>query len=159
MLAWRPAWLCWLGVFLAFASDKLYAISHKADVLGAFWAFDGQLVLDWELPRLESSMGDGADIQVTPSGKYLYATNLDPENSIAMYDVSGIDPVHLGHEPSRGSSPLSLAIDPAEELVIVGNMSSPPGLEIFSIQADGTLQHEATEPTSFTPFYVGVAAL
>ncbi len=139
---------------LVVASDKLYAISRDADVVSAFWAFDGQLVLDWELPRLGSSTGDGADIEVTPSGKYLYATNLDPENSIAMYDISGVEPIALGHESSRGSGPFSLAIDPGEELVIVGNLGDPPGLELFSIQADGSLEHAGSVATSLTPFHV-----
>ncbi len=141
---------------LFLASEKLYAVSQEADKLASFYVLDDALVLDWELPRLGSSTGDGADIQVTPSGKYLYATNLDPENSIVAYDISGSEPVYLGHQSTRGGSPLDLAIDPEEELVIVGNITSPTTLEIFSIQADGTLQHESTEATTFTPFSVGM---
>lgn len=139
-------------------SEKLYVISEEADRVASFFVFDdGFLALDWEGPRLGSSTGDGADIEVTPSGKYLYATNLDPENSIVAYDISGSEPVYLGHESSRGGSPVDCAIDPAEELVIVSNVTSPATLEVFSIQPDGTLQHERTEGTTVTPFSVGIA--
>jgi DNA-binding beta-propeller fold protein YncE len=139
---------------MVLTADKLYAISEGEDSLASFYVFDDALVLDWERPRLGSSTGDGAGIEVTPSGRYLYATNRDPENSIVAYDIAGAEPVYLGHQSSPGGPPFSLAMDPAEQLVIVGNIGDPPTLELFSIQDGGTLEHEGTEATSVTPFSV-----
>lgn len=138
-------------------AGKAYAVSEEQDKLARFSVVsDGSLSLDWEQPRLENGSGTGADIQVTPSGDYLYATNRDPENSIVAYDVSGADPVYLGHESTRGDTPRNFAIDPAEELLIVANHGNTKSLVIFSIQADGTLQHEQTMSTDYSPFFVGI---
>jgi 6-phosphogluconolactonase len=112
--------------------------------------------LDWERGRLQNGSGAGADIQVTPSGKYLYATNRDPENSIVAYDIAGDEPVLLEYESTLGDTPRNFAIDPAEEVVIVANHGDNKSLVLFSIQADGSLEPEQPLSTDFSPFFVGI---
>jgi 6-phosphogluconolactonase len=139
------------------SGEKAYVIAEEMNLLAAFnITGEGGLSLDWEGTRLQNGNGTGADIQVTPSGKYLYATNRDPDNSIVAYDISGSAPVLLEHESTLGDTPGNFAIDPAEELVIVANHGNSKSLAIFSIQADGSLEPEAPLSTSFSPSFVGI---
>lgn len=139
------------------SGEKLYAISENMDLLAGFnITAEGDLSLDWERQRLQNGNGTGADIQVTPSGKYLYATNRDPDNTIVAYDISGSEPVLLEHESTLGDTPRNFAIDPAEEFVIVANHGDNKSLVIFTIQADGSLEPEAPLSTGFSPYFVGM---
>lgn len=140
--------------------SKAFVISEDQDNLAAFSiASDGALSLDWEKPRLGNSSGTGADVRVTPSGRFLYATNRDPENSIVAYELTAGEPLYLGHVSTQGATPRNFAIDPLEELVIVANHGETKSLALFSIQDDGTLRHERTLATAYSPFFVGMTQL
>jgi 6-phosphogluconolactonase len=82
-----------------------------------------------------------ADIQISPSGKHLYASNRG-HDSIAIYAIDqrsgALDQV--GHEPTRGRTPRSFGIDPAGEFLFVANQDSD-SVVVFRIDpASGKLQ-------------------
>lgn len=66
-----------------------------------------------------------AEIQVTPSGKFVYASNRG-HDSLAIFAV---DPAtgqlsSAGHEPSRGQFPRHFTIDPSGEWLLAANQNS-----------------------------------
>lgn len=84
-----------------------------------------------------------AEVQVHPSGRFLYGSNRG-HDSIA---VCGIDPSsgHLtpsGHHPSGGKWPRHFGMDPAGEWMIVGNQNSDNAC-VFRIHPESG----ALEPT------------
>jgi 6-phosphogluconolactonase len=66
-----------------------------------------------------------ADLQITPSGAWLYGSNRG-HDSIVIYKVNGqtgkLD--YVGHEPTQGKNPRSFGLDPRGDLLIVANQSS-----------------------------------
>lgn len=66
-----------------------------------------------------------ADIQVSPSGKFVYASNRG-HDSIAIYRI---DPFagtlgSVGHEPTQGKTPRSFGIDPTGSFLLAANQDS-----------------------------------
>jgi 6-phosphogluconolactonase len=66
-----------------------------------------------------------ADVHVSPSGKFLYASNRG-HDSIVIYKI---DPatgrLHcIGHESSRGNTPRNFAIDPGGKFLLAANQDS-----------------------------------
>lgn len=87
------------------------------------------------LPSGFSGRNDDAEIEVHPSGKFLYASNRG-EDSIAIY---AIDPMKgtltkTGDVPTGGKEPRSFAIDPAGKLLFAANQNSD-NIVIFRIDA------------------------
>ncbi|NJK96018.1 MAG: lactonase family protein, partial [Bacteroidales bacterium] len=77
------------------------------------------------LPVGESRKAGCADIHITPSGKYLYATNRGEINTIAMYSIGEDGKLTLlGHQPVKGRTPRSFAIDPTGSFLLVANQDS-----------------------------------
>lgn len=73
-----------------------------------------------------SSEGACADIHVTPSGKYLYASNRGQHNNIAMYTInqeSG-ELTLLGHQSTKGETPRNFVIDPSGTFLLVANQNT-----------------------------------
>ena len=67
----------------------------------------------------------GADIHLSPSGRFLYGS-MRHQDSIVAYEIdqgSG-DLRYVGHEPSRGSVPRNFAIDPTGTFLLVANQDS-----------------------------------
>jgi 6-phosphogluconolactonase len=67
-----------------------------------------------------------ADIHITPSGKYLYASNRGENNNIAMYNInesSGALEL-IGHQSTKGKIPRNFAIDPSGTFLLVANQNS-----------------------------------
>ena len=88
--------------------------------------------------------GDGAlaaDIHITPSGSYLYASVRDPENIIAVFSINEQNGslTLIEKIPSGGKTPRNFAIDPSGRFLLVGNQNSND-IIIFSIdQKSGKL--------------------
>lgn len=85
------------------------------------------------LPSGFSGRNDDAEIEVHPSGKFLYASNRG-EDSIAIY---AIDPAkgtlkQIGDVPTGGKEPRSFAIDPTGKLLFAANQNSD-SIVIFRI--------------------------
>jgi len=77
------------------------------------------------LPKHFAGHNDAAEIEVHPSGRFLYASNRG-HDSIAVF---AIDPEKgmltlVEHAPTKGSSPRNFEIDPKGSLLFVGNEKS-----------------------------------
>jgi 6-phosphogluconolactonase len=112
-------------------------------------------------PRFEGS-STGAEVLVTPNGKFLYATNrdLDP-NSIrsGMGDIAAfnIDPQEGTLTPidwvnSGGKIPRSMAIDPTGQWLLCGNQNSGNIVEFKINSTTGRLTQTDVNITLDTPF-------
>ncbi len=67
-----------------------------------------------------------ADIHITPSGKYLYASNRADVNSIAMYKIdqnTGKLEI-IGYQSTLGRTPRNFVIDPSGTFLLVANKDS-----------------------------------
>jgi 6-phosphogluconolactonase len=144
------------------ADERAYVVSEEADLITAFDVdSNGALTVAWQEARLPpggSPVSDtGADIEVTPSGKFLYATNRGGSNTVVAYDLQGATPQLIEHEPTQGVTPRSLAIDPLEEFLIVANHGSTMSVVTFAIAADGSLELAEVLPATSPAYFVGIA--
>jgi 6-phosphogluconolactonase len=77
------------------------------------------------LPSDFTGANDCADVQVSPSGKFLYGSNRG-HNSIVVFAIDDrtgrLRYVH--HEPTRGKTPRNFAIDPTGTYLLVANQES-----------------------------------
>jgi 6-phosphogluconolactonase len=88
------------------------------------------------LPSGFSGRNEDAEIEVHPSGKFLYASNRG-EDSIAVF---AIDPANgtlkkVEDVPTGGKEPVTFAIDPTAKLLFVANQNSDD-IVIFRINAN-----------------------
>ena len=75
--------------------------------------------------RKGSDLGS-ADIHITPSGKFLYASSRGDENNIAMYSIdnqSGKLSL-IGFQSTLGKAPRNFAIDPSGTFLLVANQDT-----------------------------------
>jgi 6-phosphogluconolactonase len=77
------------------------------------------------LPKGFASKNDAAEIEVHPSGKFLYASNRG-HDSIAVFAIDQkqgtLAPIE--YVPTKGASPRNFAIDPTGELILAENEKS-----------------------------------
>ena len=66
-----------------------------------------------------------ADIQVSPSGAFLYGSNRG-HDSIVIYRINRRTGrlTYVGHEPTQGKTPRSFGIDPTGKFLLVANQDS-----------------------------------
>ena len=87
------------------------------------------------LPKDFAGASDTAEIEVHPSGKFLYGSNRG-HDSIAVFAIDSgtgtLTPVE--HVPTGGKTPRSFAIDPAGSCLVVANQDSD-NLVVFRIDA------------------------
>ena len=111
------------------------------------------------LPDGDRSESYAAEIQVHPTGRFLYASNRG-HDSVARYAV---DPQtgqlrHLGHTLTGGKFPRHFTIDPAGQFLIVANQKSHQ-LVHFQIDRDtGDLRHHGLPITVPQPVCVKILA-
>jgi 6-phosphogluconolactonase len=67
-----------------------------------------------------------ADIHMTPSGEFLYASNRGSYNNIAIYsaDMNKGQLTYIGSQPVKGEVPRNFAIDPTGNWLLVANQKS-----------------------------------
>lgn len=117
------------------------------------------LVRDIPVAPPGSAGGSSADVHVHPSGKFLYVSNRQGEQSniatLAVDEASG--KVELcGHEPTRGKTPRNFALDPEGRLLIVGNQDSSD-VALFRVDARfGALTYVRSVAVAPGPFFVGI---
>jgi 6-phosphogluconolactonase len=88
------------------------------------------------LPPNFTGTNSGADIHVSPSGNFLYASNRG-HDSIVVYSI---DPgsgkiAFVGHTPTGGKTPRNFAIDPTGKFLLAANQGSG-SITVFSIDRD-----------------------
>lgn len=88
------------------------------------------------LPKDFSGAIEDAEIQVHPSGKFLYASNRGDANSIAVFAVDATKGTLTEVEitPTQGKTPRNFAIDPTGTLLFAENQESN-NIVIFRIDA------------------------
>ena len=107
-----------------------YLLNELDNTFTAF-AYDekrGSLAEIQTLSTLPEDFGDTsfcADVQIHPSGKFLYGSNRG-HNSIAIFaiDEATGQLTPAGREPTQGHFPWNLAIDPTETFLLVANQGS-----------------------------------
>jgi 6-phosphogluconolactonase len=149
---------------LAFHPTLPYAyVVNELDDTVSVAAFDtnlGTLSAVQTLSTLPSGVNggqnSGAEIQVAPSGRFVYASNRG-NDSIVIYSVdAGTGRLTLvGHQPTGGLTPRSFHLERRGELMLVANQDSD---EVVTFRVDttaGTLT-ELSSVTVPSPAYVGV---
>ena len=115
-----------------------YSINELDSTVSAF-AYDAGLGELRELQTLSAlpqgfeGQSSGADIHVTPSGQFLYASNRG-HDSLAMFSIDAATGLlsSLGHEPTGGKTPRGFAIDPTGAFLLAANQDSD-SVVVFSI--------------------------
>ena len=95
-----------------------------------------------------------ADIHLTPSGKFLYASNRGNVNNLAIYQVdpqTGILTL-IGHQPVKGKTPRSFIIDPTGKFLLVANQDTGNVVTFRIDQETGKLEDTGIE--TIIPFPV-----
>jgi 6-phosphogluconolactonase len=108
----------------------LYAISEMGGTVTAFRYDAGSGMLHnlqtvSTLPREFKGKNDSAEIEVHPSGKFLYASNRGPDD-IAVFAVSRTKGTltAIDHFPTKGKTPRNFAIDPSGRYLFAANQGS-----------------------------------
>jgi len=117
----------------------VYAINEMASTVTAF-TYDGQRGTMSELqtvPTLPADFKDSsstAEIEVHPSGKFLYGSNRGHDSiaAFAVGDDGKLKP--LGHQPTQGKTPRGFAIDPTGTWLVAANQGSD-NLVVFRIDS------------------------
>ena len=95
----------------------------------------------------------GADIQITPNGRFVYGSNRG-HNSLICYEADAETGLlrYVGMTDCRGGVPRSFAVDPTGRYVIAANQDTD-NLVVFDIGANGGLTY-VTETFAPTPVCV-----
>jgi 6-phosphogluconolactonase len=88
------------------------------------------------LPKDETRKGGStAEVVVHPSGRFVYVSNRDPYNSIAIFAVGPRTGAltAVGHEARGVKTPRNFAIEPTGQFMLVANQS---GKSVISFRID-----------------------
>jgi 6-phosphogluconolactonase len=121
-----------------------YVINEMASTVTAFEydAAGGRLSAIQTITTLPADFHGSntcAEIQVHPSGKFLYGSNRG-HDSIAMFAIDGLTGKlsPLGFESTQGKTPRNFGLDPSGAFLLAANMASD-NVVLFRIGADGKL--------------------
>jgi 6-phosphogluconolactonase len=94
-----------------------------------------------------------ADIHLTPSGKFLYASNRGTVNNLAIYQVDQQTGklALIGHQPVKGKTPRNFIIDPTGKFLLVANQDTGNVVTFRIDQATGKLEDTGIESSIATP--------
>jgi len=92
-----------------------------------------------------------AEVQISPSGKFLYGSNRG-HDSIVIYAVDQMDGTLacVGHESTRGKTPRNFVVDPAGEFLLAANQDTDNVVTFRLDRASGELVatgHSVDVPT------------
>jgi 6-phosphogluconolactonase len=105
------------------------------------------------LPDSTKTDASAADIHITPDGKYLYASNRNTYNNIAMYSINqgtGILTL-IGHKAAGGSTPRNFVIDPSGKFLLVACQGGNKVITFKINYADGTLVSTGNQLSVISP--------
>ncbi len=137
---------------LAFSPDgyEMYVVLEMASRLAHFhrddpatpWQEIGSVSL---LPEDADATGNtGAEVVITPDGKYLYASNRG-HNSISLFSLERDGkPVMTGNYPCGGKTPRFFTLDPTGKYLLVLNQDSN-NMVLFLRKNDGSLVPTGTD--------------
>lgn len=78
------------------------------------------------MPIGDNQFAGSADIQVSPDGKFLYASNRGESNTIAIFKVNQKNGklTLIGHQSTHGKTPRNFNFDPTGNFLLVGNQNT-----------------------------------
>ncbi len=94
------------------------------------------------LPKDETrKKGSTAEVVVHPSGKFVYVSNRDPYNTIAVFAIDAKTGAvsAVGHEARGIKTPRNFAIEPTGQYMLVGNQGGKSVISFRIDQATGLL--------------------
>ena len=106
-----------------------YLIQELSATVTAFKYTDGKLEAQQiisSLPKEYSGPKTSADIHVSPDGKFLYASNRDSSNTIAIFKIDEPNGklTSVGYQPTLGSAPRNFNFDPSGNYLLVANQKN-----------------------------------
>jgi 6-phosphogluconolactonase len=122
----------------------VYAINELTSTVTAFAWNAGALKEIATVPALPPDYRgtrSGAEIQVHPSGKFLYASNRGEANDIAIFSLDAVTgkPAPAGHVASGGRTPRNFSIDPTGRYLVAANQDSNNVVVFLIDPANGRL--------------------
>ncbi len=108
------------------------------------------------LPSTFTNANSGAEVQVAPSGNFVYTSNRG-RNSIAIFSIANDGAATLlTDEGTRGGRPRHFSIDASGAWLFVANQDSD-NVAVFSVdQTTGLLTHRSTVATGNEPQFVAL---
>jgi 6-phosphogluconolactonase len=99
------------------------------------------------LPDKFRGVISGADIHVSPDGKFLYASNRGDLNNIVYYAIDQNSGMleHKGEQPTGGKTPRNFMIDPTGQFLLAANQDSDNIVIFRRDAASGALQPTGQE--------------
>ena len=122
-----------------------YLINELSGKVTVFHYTNGQLepvqYIASDTSEGEGGKGSG-DIHVSPDGKFLYASNRNDTNNIAIFRIDEADGrlTLVGHQPT-GLHPRNFIITPNGKYLLVANMNNSL-IQVFEIDKNTGLLHE-----------------
>ncbi|MFT3679165.1 MAG: lactonase family protein [Ferruginibacter sp.] len=116
---------------LAFSASQkyIYVMEEMTAAVAVFSSADGNYKLQQTISAVqENYKGElsGADIHVSPDGKFLYASCRGEANNIAIYSIDSKTGILTlaGHQSTLGSKPRNFNFDPSGNFLLVANQES-----------------------------------
>lgn len=113
---------------LTFHPNKkfVYLMHEMGGIVTVYHYEDGKLEQVQQLPTFaEGFKGkkDGAEVCVSPDGKFLYVSNRGDLNSITIFSINPLDGklTLKGYQPTLGKGPRSFIIDPTGNFLLVAH--------------------------------------
>jgi 6-phosphogluconolactonase len=101
------------GTVTAFSNDPVTATLQRLQTIST-------------LPKDFKGEIEGAELEIHPSGRFLYASNRGDGNSIAVFSIDAdngtLSPIE--YIPTEGKTPRSFTIDPTGTLLFIANQGS-----------------------------------
>lgn len=106
----------------------MYLMEEMGGAVSAYKYNNGKLTLIQHISSYPADFKEkksGADIHISPDGKFLYASNRTPANTIAIFSIAKNGKLTLiGSEPAKGDVPRNFTIDPTGNFLLVANQES-----------------------------------
>jgi 6-phosphogluconolactonase len=122
-----------------------YLVQEMAGTVTAFNYSDGKLEPFQTISTIPAGFSQyftSADIHVSPDGRFLYASNRDSSNTIAVFRINQKNGqlTLAGHQSTLGNTPRNFNFDPSGNFLLVANQNSD-SIVIFKVDhVTGMLQ-------------------
>ncbi|MGI4835066.1 MAG: lactonase family protein [Janthinobacterium lividum] len=133
-------------------NSTVTALSYDAQA-GRFQEIDTQTTL----PRGFVGDNSGADVHVSPDGRFLYTSNRG-DNSLAVFSIdAGSGRLALvQHVSTQGKTPRNFSLDPSGQLLLVANQNSGNVFSYFVDKRTGRLRPSGQSAQVPTPMFVAI---
>jgi 6-phosphogluconolactonase len=140
-----------------------YVINENASTMTAYTYASGTLTQLEELSTLPNGFGGantGAEVQVGPSGGFVYGSNRG-HNSIVIFAINQSTGrlTLVGHQPTQGQTPRHFSIDRTGRFLFVGNQTSNNVVVMRVDAQSGTLTPVGAPVSVPSPGWVGLIYL